>query len=243
MAAKITQFGLATAFLSGLYDDEFTFETIAKHGDFGHGTFNAIDGEMIAIDGVFHRADAKGKVSIVAPNLLSPIATVTYFTPEIHFQLQNIDSFAIFQSQMQLHLTKKNKIHAIRVDADFEFISARSELPQTRPYEPIEISMPKLQRAFTLENSQGSLVGYYVPEVYRTLLLPGFHFHYINTARTQGGHVFDFKFQQGTIQMQDCNELQVMLPVTKQFDTMHLRQNTDEALHVAEHGSAQRIGY
>ncbi len=238
MTTKITQFGLAASFLSGLCDDEFTFKKIAEHGDFGHGTFNAIDGEMIAVDGVFYRADVDGNVAVVQPDQVSPLAVVTHFKPNSSCQLENIADFATFQSQIAQHMPKKNTIYAIRVDATFTFISARSELPQTKPYESIEISIPKLQRSFLLENTQGSLIGYYVPEIYKSIILPGFHFHYINTTRNKGGHVFDFKFKQGTIRLQACTELHVMLPITKQFDSMDLNQNTDKALQVAKQGRA-----
>jgi hypothetical protein len=34
---------------------DLTFEALARHGDFGLGTFDALDGEMIAIDGTFYQ--------------------------------------------------------------------------------------------------------------------------------------------------------------------------------------------
>ena len=238
MAATFTQFGLASAFLMGLYDDHFTFKRLAEHGDFGHGTFNAIEGEMIAIDGIFYRADVDGNISAVLPDQLTPIATVTHFKPDNIIQLHNITDFTGFKNQIIPYLRKQNTIHAIRIDAMFESILARSEHPQIKPYqnEPIEISMPKLQRSFVLENVQASMMGFFVPDVYKTIVLAGFHFHCINDARTKGGHVFDFKFKRGTVSLQYCTELCVVLPLSAQFDHIDLSQNTDNAFKVAEHG-------
>ncbi len=236
MTVKLTQFGLASAFLLGLYDDKFTFKMLAEQGDFGHGTFNAIDGEMIAIDGTFYRADVDGNITIVNPEQRTPIAKMTHFKPDDIFQLQDIVDYASFQNQITNHFHKKNTIYAIRVDATFQSLLARSESAQIKPYESINISIPKLQRSFLLENTQGSLIGYFVPDVYKSIVLSGFHFHYINDNRTKGGHVFDFKFNKGTVSLQYCTELSVILPLSTQFDQMNLNQDIDDALQVAEHG-------
>ena len=43
------------ALLEGAYDGDVSFEQLAEHGDLGLGTLNALDGEMIAVDGRFYR--------------------------------------------------------------------------------------------------------------------------------------------------------------------------------------------
>ena len=53
---------------------------------------------------------------------------------------------------------------------------------------------------------------------------------------SEGGHVFDFKCRQADVYLQCCNELQVKLPLTQQFDTLCLKKDTDVALLVAERG-------
>ena len=48
------------ALLESHYDGEVTFEELAGHGNLGLGTFDAVDGEMIAVDGEFFRATPDG---------------------------------------------------------------------------------------------------------------------------------------------------------------------------------------
>jgi acetolactate decarboxylase len=55
------------ALLDGAYDGDLTFAELAEHGDFGLGTLNGLDGEMIAIDGRFYRADVDGAVGRSPP--------------------------------------------------------------------------------------------------------------------------------------------------------------------------------
>src|SRR6476661_6799944 len=54
------------ALLEGAYDGDLTFAELAEHGDLGLGTLNGLDGEMIALDGRFYRADVDGNVTEVA---------------------------------------------------------------------------------------------------------------------------------------------------------------------------------
>ena len=43
------------ALLEGVYDGDITFHELKEHGDFGLGTFHALDGEMVALDGNFYQ--------------------------------------------------------------------------------------------------------------------------------------------------------------------------------------------
>jgi acetolactate decarboxylase len=42
------------ALLAGAYDGDITFKELGKHGDFGLGTFQSLDGEMVELDGSFY---------------------------------------------------------------------------------------------------------------------------------------------------------------------------------------------
>ncbi len=55
------------ALLDGAYEGDVTFAELAEHGDLGIGTLNALDGEMIALDGRFYRADIEGRVAEIDP--------------------------------------------------------------------------------------------------------------------------------------------------------------------------------
>ena len=56
------------ALLEGAFDGDVTIEELAGHGDLGLGTLNGLDGEMIAIDGRFYRADVDGLHREIPPN-------------------------------------------------------------------------------------------------------------------------------------------------------------------------------
>src|SRR5918997_1235493 len=71
------------ALLDGAYDGDLTFAELAEHGDLGLGTLNGLDGEMIALDGRFYRADVDGVVQRVPASAATPFAVVVAFEASI----------------------------------------------------------------------------------------------------------------------------------------------------------------
>src|SRR4029079_18816996 len=67
------------ALLEGSYEGDVSFAELAEHGDLGLGTLNHLDGEMIALDGRFSRADAAGDVAEVPASERPPFAVVVPF--------------------------------------------------------------------------------------------------------------------------------------------------------------------
>src|SRR5882724_5334952 len=76
------------ALLDGSFEGDVTFAELAEHGNLGLGTLNHLDGEMIAIDGRFYRADVEGGVSEVPAQERTPFAVIVPFRPEIGFDLE-----------------------------------------------------------------------------------------------------------------------------------------------------------
>ena len=54
------QASTVNALLEGVYDGEMTYEQLKRYGDFGLGTFNGLDGEMIGLEGKFYQIKADG---------------------------------------------------------------------------------------------------------------------------------------------------------------------------------------
>ena len=76
------------ALLEGAYDGDLSFAELAEHGDLGLGTLNGLDGEMIALDGRFYRADVDGAVAEVDGATRTPFAVVTDFTPSVDVEIE-----------------------------------------------------------------------------------------------------------------------------------------------------------
>jgi acetolactate decarboxylase len=76
------------AIAEGLFEQNVPLVEIRKHGDFGLGTFNDLDGEMVLLDGIVYQITADGRVAIIKDDqTLTPFACVTFYRPISHDEL------------------------------------------------------------------------------------------------------------------------------------------------------------
>ena len=61
------------ALLAGDYDGRIDFRRLKCHGNFGLGTFDALDGEMVAVDGSFYHVRVDGIATRVSLDQLKMV--------------------------------------------------------------------------------------------------------------------------------------------------------------------------
>src|SRR5246500_2261841 len=81
------QVSTSTALVEGIYQGAVRVGTLREHGDFGLGTFEDLDGEMVVVDGQFFQVRSDGSVRECDDDVLSPFAVVTRFVPEAEVTL------------------------------------------------------------------------------------------------------------------------------------------------------------
>ena len=70
---------------------------------------------------------------------------------------------------------------------------------QEKPYRRLA-KISESQPEFYQENVQGTLVGFFTPELFQGVAAAGFHLHFIDDTRKFGGHVMDFELADGTVE-------------------------------------------
>src|SRR4051795_1216793 len=88
------------ALLEGAYDGDVTFDELAGHGDLGLGTLNGLDGEMIAIDGGFYRADIDGLIEEIPGTERTPFAAMAWFEPSLEREIDGPLEYADFLGEL-----------------------------------------------------------------------------------------------------------------------------------------------
>jgi len=216
-AGEVTQISTYPALASGLYDGDVTYDQLGRAGNFGIGTFDGMDGEMVAVDGQFFQARSDGSVRIAANNLESPFATVTYFVPEQRFQAAG--PFASYD-ELKAYLTKAvvpgNRPFAIRVDGKFKRLKIRSIPAQSQPYPPLADVIAE-QTTWEHDDIDGTLVGYWFPDYLSTLNAPGYHLHFISQDRQVAGHVLELSLESGTIGIDKLDRVLLRIPGTESY--------------------------
>src|SRR5215469_10710904 len=71
-AAEAYQVATISSLLAGGYEGDTTVGEMLRHGDFGLGTFNGADGEMIVLDGRVYRGTTDGRAHLVAGSERTP---------------------------------------------------------------------------------------------------------------------------------------------------------------------------
>ena len=79
---QLVQISTINALMLGVYDGTTTLDEVAEFGDFGIGTFNSLDGEMILLQDTFYQVKSDGKIYRPSGVMHTPFATVTDFNPE-----------------------------------------------------------------------------------------------------------------------------------------------------------------
>jgi acetolactate decarboxylase len=213
---EIFQVSTISALVAGAFDGDTPYAEIMKHGDFGVGTFNALDGEMAALDGNYYHLHADGSVSDVDPAGLTPFAAVAFFRADAEIDIETPHSRAALLALMDETIPSENLFFAVRIDGLFSAVRTRTAARQTKPY-PRLVETTKSQVEHTFSDVRGTVVGFRAPRYAQGMTVAGYHLHFIDDSRTVGGHVLDLGLESGTVTLDKDAELHVEMPTNADF--------------------------
>jgi len=227
------QVSTINALLGGVYTGSESFAELKKHGDFGIGTFDELDGEMLAFDGEFYRVRSDGKPYEVEDDASTPFASVVFFEPDNSFDIKEDITYADLKTTLDKSLLSENLFYAIKVTGTFKNVKTRSVPKQQKPYADL-VEVVKSQPTFEFDNVEGILVGFRSPPYSTGINVPGYHFHFINKDKTGGGHVLDCTLENGEIQIDNKYEFVMSLPNNIEFLEIDLNKDKDAELQKVE---------
>lgn len=222
-----------TALLEGVYDGDTTFADLAQHGDFGLGTFNALDGEMAAFDGRFYQITSDGRVHPVDPATRTPFAVVTFFDHDIQVDLDDPLDFEGLRARLDQAVTTPNVFYAVRIDGSFSYLKARSVPRQTPPYRPL-VEVVEDQPTYEFHDLAGTLVGFRFPDYTAGINVPGYHLHFVSADRTVGGHLLECRTDRVRVAFDYTSNLRLELPGSAAFERADLAKDTRNAIRQVE---------
>jgi acetolactate decarboxylase len=221
------------ALLDGAYEGDLRFDELAEHGDLGLGTLNGLDGEMIAIDGRFYRADVDGTVGEVGADARTPFAVVTRFEPAIEDRIDGPLDHGELLARLDELIPADAASCAIRLDGRFGLIRARSVPRQSPPYRPLtEVVLE--QHVFELIDVEGTMLGFRFPDYVEGIEVSGYHLHFISGDRSRGGHVLASRSNGLRARLDPSSELHVELPPRVDLADPDLAAATHAAVEAVE---------
>lgn len=197
--ATLYQCAHTSIFDKKLYDGQFSIRDLKKRGTLGLGTFHALNGELIALDGQFYQCKEGKNNQLAADDSLVPWAAVSSFTENMQTkQLLNLSDISVFESKLLEHLDTGDGFYAFHIQGKFNRMTFRSVLKQTKPYASLE---EVSERCITEETGpiEADLVGFHTPKFMNSIKPAGLHLHGISQDKSLGGHVLALDLKQAKV--------------------------------------------
>ena len=220
------------ALLEGFYRDDITIATLREKGDFGIGTFNNLDGELIALAGRYFQLDLDGNARPAGDDLKTPFSTVCQFQPALTEEIAGPLAWEDFSARLRTILPSDNMFTALHMRGRFRSVLTRS-VPRTENYRPLSEATDH-QKLRRFENVEGHLVGFYTPGFVPSVNVPGFHFHFIDKDFTAGGHLLNCEPEHLDVRLQVFFSMELTLPKTLDYLTASFTRDAKKDLEKAE---------
>ncbi|ARQ05687.1 acetolactate decarboxylase [Macrococcoides canis] len=213
------QYSTMGALVGGMFEGTFKIGDILHSGDYGIGTLDGLNGELIILEGKPYLIDSEGTVREVANDETTPFASVIQFNATHTLNYDKKMNKEQLDEIILNEIKGMNYFHAVKITGKFKLIKARSVKKQQEPY-PKLVEAVKEQGYFDFEDTTGTLFGFYTPHFIQGIGVGGYHVHYLSDNHEQGGHVFDFEIEDVKVEMALAEDLILKMP-----DTEHYREN------------------
>lgn len=219
------QSSLMSALLSGVYEGDTTMADLLEHGDFGLGTFNHLDGELIAFNSNIFQLRGDGSARRATPEQKTPFAVMTFFNPTNEYVIDRPHGRGQIHAVIDAAVASQNTFCALRIDGEFSRVETRTVPEQHRPYKPMQEAI-EAQPTFHIEHSHGVLIGFLTPAYMQGINVAGYHEHFINQQRSSGGHVLDYQVERGVLTFGTVEKLLIDFPQDSDF--LHANLSPDD---------------
>ncbi len=229
----IYQTSVIGALMQGVYDGEVSIAELKQQGDLGLGTFNALDGEMVVVDGRVFQVKYDGSVVEAADSMKTPFAVVTFFDADQTLELVDVPDMNQLKVSIDQTLPTPNILYAVRIDGDFEYVKTRSVPRQSPPY-PALTDVVKDQSIFEFHDVQGTIVGFRSPQYIKGINVPAYHLHFITDDRGAGGHLLECKVKRADVMLDITPGLFLNIPQDRAFYEVPLGDDLQHQLERVE---------
>ena len=226
------QVSTSGALVQGIYERAVSSSFLLNYGDFGLGTFENLDGEMVVLDGAIYQARSDGKVLNITDDVGTPFAVVTHFTADQDQTIESASSFEEITKICDQYRDSDNLFYAFRIDGRFAHIHTRA-MKATLDGLPLA-KAAAIQPEFEFPDVEGTLVGIWAPQFSSALNIAGYHFHFLSEDRTKGGHLLECSGKNLRIRVERVNDFHLSLPESEEFLRADLTKDTSKDLAYAE---------
>jgi acetolactate decarboxylase len=227
--ASLFQVSAADALVAGVTRGSITVAELTTHGDFGLGTFDDFDGELVVLDGTSYQVTKDG-IAIADPDAKVPYAAVLNFRADETTELSAVGSFDDLLQALDALRGTDNDFFAVRIDGTFDHVKTRAVCKSEGDN---LVDAAQAQAYFEFDDVTGTVAGVWSPEYTQSITVTGWHLHFLTDDHQGGGHVLSSYGSGLWAQVQRVANFHVAFPETVAFMqadlTIDRRKELDDA--------------
>lgn len=233
---RLYQYGIADGFVNGLYRGTLPIGEIKFKGDFGLGAPDMLYGELTMLDGRIYQTKATGQTIEPEDDFKTSILFTTFFKADTFFNVDKSIQEKALWALISEKLQHKNGIYAIKITGKFDFVKTRAFPPvKSEPF-PVITELFDTQNFFEFTKTEGTLIGFYMPEFLNGINSKGYHFHFLSKDKKQGGHLLDFVGNNLKIEIAELQGIDIDIPKDVDFQNFKFQDKDNEILKRVEQG-------
>jgi acetolactate decarboxylase len=198
---------------AGEFDGTLTIAELKNQGDFGLGTYNALDGEMVVLDGQVYQVRDDGIARLADDAAQTPFAAVTNFSTDLSVAISTTVDCPQLQAEIDSQLPTLDAPYAIKISGEFSALKVRAPHKASEPYPTLTEALAD-QVLFESQNVSGTMVGFRLPDYLTGANVAGYHFHFISDDKQAGGHVLECQADALTVEIDTIDDVYMQLPPT-----------------------------
>jgi acetolactate decarboxylase len=227
------------ALVEGIYEKAVSTKMLLNYGDFGLGTFENLDGEMVILDGVIYQVRSDGTVLKITEEVGTPFAVVVPFATDQTTAVDQASSLEEITSICDKFRDSENLFYAFRIDGHFNHVHTRA---MRATFDGLPLAKAAaIQPEFEFTDVKGTLVGIWAPKFSSALNVAGYHFHFLSEDRSKGGHLLGCSGTNLRVAVERLSHFHLSLPESEEFLKADLTRDHTEELAYAEQVHKEEI--
>ncbi|KFE42151.1 acetolactate decarboxylase [Staphylococcus agnetis] len=216
LSHTIYQHGTLGVIMTGALEGTTSIGEILRYGNYGIGTLEGGDGEVMIQDGIaYHISATDEKVRILADDARLPYANVVQFYADTSFECQYDNEKTLYEKIRQM-MRSKNLFSVVKISGRFKHMHGRVMPKQNPPYRKL-VESARQQPEYQCNQVEGTIIAFYTPDYYHGVGSGGFHAHFLSKDQTFLVHVLDFETINVRVEIQNCTQFHQILPTTSSF--------------------------
>ncbi len=220
---ELFQVSTLAALAHGANRGGITIAELLAHGDFGIGTFDGLDGELVVLEGRAFRIAGHERVTRADDRDLTPYAAVTAFRSEERLPLPACADIAELLAALDRLRSEEHRIAAVHVDGRFARLGLRVACGAREGETLAHAAGHQFEAHHT--GVDATMVGFWTPQDLLGVDVVGYHLHVLSNDHTVGGHVAEAAGTGLTARIQTEGRLHVVGAPTRGIDAAQLAED------------------